>query len=839
MPWQTTGFSRNYSWVSDANAGLLIDATRMDTDTNDIAGGLTQLRGMSQNGSLIWGGTATGSANAIVVTLSPAPTSYTAGLRVSFLPGAANTGPTTLQIGALAAVPVHNGGAALTGGEFQTGVLDTVEYDGTNFQILGGGITNITVGPYLSGGGNYGTVDIALITPVAVAAGGTGAVTLTQYAVLTGNGTGAIGAVAPGAANTLLASAGTGAAPAFLGLSTLLDVVLGNTQGSLAMRGATSWQALTPGPVGTVLSSGGSGANLAWLSSLVNTIVAGTGISVNAGTGNVTVSLISPVAIANGGTGAVSAAAALTSLGAAPIASPNFSGTPTAPTAAANTNSTQLATCAFVMAQVTASVSGVASIAAGAGLSGGGTGAVTLSVAPAGITNSLLATMPTATIKGNNAGAVGAPLDLTVAQTMAMLRAAPLASPAFTGNPTAPTPVATDNSTSIATTAFVRSQPLPLTVSDIAPTLANGAMWFDSVGTQLYVGYNDGTSTQWVVANNFGNIAAPLAPLPVTQGGTGAGSFTANHLLLGAGTAALTASPTIQTDASNSLIVNQNVTALPIAGAGTAVQLAAADGNSAQIVTHSWGTAGSAQYFTQARGTAAAPTAVQNGDTLGQIIAQGYDGTAVGNATQIQLMAAENWTTTAHGGMIRFNTVGAGAGVGLGVRMQIGLGTIIGNPTGGDVGSGTINTSGAYYVNGNNITPGQIHIQSSFPVSVPAHVGGGQMVGLGYTYMPQSSTRVLVVISGSVTIDVANQTNTAQLRYGTGTPPVNGAAATGATIIGFQYGAALPAGVQVPAPLVGVATGLTIGTTYWFDVAMTTSTGTADFFNVGYSFIEV
>jgi len=34
---------------------------------------------------------------------------------------------------------------------------------------------------------------------------------------------------------------------------------------------------------------------------------------------------------------------------------------------------------------------------------------------------------------------------------------APLASPAFTGNPTAPTPVATDNDTSVATTAFVKA----------------------------------------------------------------------------------------------------------------------------------------------------------------------------------------------------------------------------------------------------------------------------------------------------------------------------------------------------------------------------------------------
>ena len=37
--------------------------------------------------------------------------------------------------------------------------------------------------------------------------------------------------------------------------------------------------------------------------------------------------------------------------GAAPIASPAFTGTPTAPTAATSTNSTQIATTAFVKAQ--------------------------------------------------------------------------------------------------------------------------------------------------------------------------------------------------------------------------------------------------------------------------------------------------------------------------------------------------------------------------------------------------------------------------------------------------------------------------------------------------------
>jgi len=54
------------------------------------------------------------------------------------------------------------------------------------------------------------------------------------------------------------------------------------------------------------------------------------------------------IPIANGGTGASTAAGALTSLGAAPNASPTFTGTPAAPTAASGTSTTQLATTAFV-----------------------------------------------------------------------------------------------------------------------------------------------------------------------------------------------------------------------------------------------------------------------------------------------------------------------------------------------------------------------------------------------------------------------------------------------------------------------------------------------------------
>jgi hypothetical protein len=175
-------------------------------------------------------------------------------------------------------------------------------------------------------------------------------------------------------------------------------------------------------------------------------IPAGSGLTVN-GSGDLSANVLSVA----GRTGAVVLAVADVS-GAAPLASPALTGTPTAPTATAGTNTTQIATTAFVEAAIAAS--GVSSFNTR-------TGAVTLQAADVtGVGGALLAgpaftgtpTAPTAT-----AGTNTTQLATTAFVTGAVTGLAPLASPAFTGVPTAPTAANTTNTTQIATTAFVQS----------------------------------------------------------------------------------------------------------------------------------------------------------------------------------------------------------------------------------------------------------------------------------------------------------------------------------------------------------------------------------------------
>lgn len=172
MAWNGSGtFSRLYNWVTDRDAGVKIQATRMDGEDDGFATGINAcLAKNGENaatGNLNLGGyrytnaatptaltdlatalyaksagastslvISAGTANAQTVTNSLAYTALTAGIVQWFLPGNANTGACTIAVDGLTAKNIYAYGAALIGGELQTTVPAWLKYDGTQWNLL-------------------------------------------------------------------------------------------------------------------------------------------------------------------------------------------------------------------------------------------------------------------------------------------------------------------------------------------------------------------------------------------------------------------------------------------------------------------------------------------------------------------------------------------------------------------------------------------------------------------------------------------------------------------------------------------------------------------------------
>lgn len=102
------------------------------------------------------------------------------------------------------------------------------------------------------------------------------------------------------------------------------------------------------------------------------------------------------------------------------------------------------------------------------------------------------------------------------------------------------------------------------------------------------------------------------------------------------------------------------------------------------------------------------------------------------------------------------------------------------------------------------------------------------MMGLAGSITP-TTTKIMIVVSGTLSNNAtAVRTGTAQIRHGTGTAPTNGAAATG-TADGAKISVALStvaANQNVPFSLQAIVTGLTAGTAYWIDLAVSSSSNT-------------
>ena len=111
----------------------------------------------------------------------------------------------------------------------------------------------------------------------------------------------------------------------------------------------------------------------------------------------------------------------------------------------------------------------------------------------------------------------------------------------------------------------------------------------------------------------------------------------------------------------------QNVT-----NSGGMIHITGPDNSAARITVDAYGTTGGAGspsvlVFRSARGNASTPTATQSNDTIGRLSAAGW-GTQFGTggglaATAIEFVALENFTPTAQGSKITFNTANIGANI--------------------------------------------------------------------------------------------------------------------------------------------------------------------------------
>ena len=170
MPYNGSGSFSAPSSSFPASAGALIESAKYNNVVNDIASGLSNaitkdgqtavtanlpMAGFKhtnvgdavtrtdyasakqvQDSSMLYAGTAAGTADAITLTLTPAIAAYAAGQSFLYKSGAsANTGAMTVNINGAGAKAIQINGAALVSGDHPAGKFMRITYDGTAFQL--------------------------------------------------------------------------------------------------------------------------------------------------------------------------------------------------------------------------------------------------------------------------------------------------------------------------------------------------------------------------------------------------------------------------------------------------------------------------------------------------------------------------------------------------------------------------------------------------------------------------------------------------------------------------------------------------------------------------------
>lgn len=160
------------------------------------------------------------------------------------------------------------------------------------------------------------------------------------------------------------------------------------------------------------------------------------------------------------------------------------------------------------------------------------------------------------------------------------------------------------------------------------------------------------------------NINGTVYPFPfVTTGVVGPSSSIVGRLAVWNNTTGTLLAQDIPALIKNSLSVSANAADLPSGTTGLLFQVGGADGQVISSLVDAFGVGGIPVFNTRyARGTAASPTAVQSGDTLGILGGVGRGATVYSNAgVQVRFSAAENFTDTAQGTRITLWTTPNGS----------------------------------------------------------------------------------------------------------------------------------------------------------------------------------
>ena len=417
--------------------------------------------------------------------------------------------------------------------------------------------------------------------------------------------------------------------------------------------------------------------------------------------------------------------------------SPQFVGIPIAPTAAAGTSTTQLATTAFVTQSPQFS------------------GVPTAPTAAAGTSTTQLATTAFVTAGPQFAGIPTAPTAISAANNTQLATTEFVQnqknSPAFLGIPTAPTAVAGTSTTQIATTAFVQEEKISPAFTGIptAPT-ANAGTNTTQIATTQFV--QQATATLPTMsqqnANSVtitGGTITGIAPIAIASGGTGANTSSAARNNLGLGS-----------------LATQNAAEVIITGGsinGTLVSGGLVENLVSPIAVVSGGTGGN---------TAAS---ARTGLGLGTISTQNSDNVTITGGTISGL-----------GAPLPLSSGGTGGADQVAARQGLGLGSIATqNANAVGITGGTI--VGITQFNGANVTVTSGSISGIIPLAVSDGGTGANTSSAARNNLGAASTSTQIIagaglsgggdLSTDRTLTIATDSNGFGVRYVSTSPPGN------------------------------------------------------------------